>query len=458
MKRVTRVGIEKAESLSDSNVGQRPAYRESNQIKAEGLAYHGRRLSARRTVLCSVAVTLALSAVTAMAAPVTREELAKKGDPSVLRYVSPLLNTKTEGHTMDVEADVKGTDFVTLIVTDGGDSYACDHTDLLDARFVGAGGEKRLTALEWTHEQCGWQATAKNKSVGGDALTVQGKTYADGIGTHSPGLLVFEVPKGMETFKARVALDDSGTKQSNSSSIQFIVYAGIPPADFLGQFRLAGVPNLALQRNMKKVFDQFNAPQETKNTYMLLTRELTEKPKAHGGIYDEATRASQAVNPQATIWETDRDPLDIMARRVRALHDDLAGKTNLSAFKARLAKLEDGAKQTAIEDSQKRLALFCEGDALLREIALKNPLLAPIQRLLFTTREALPPDEGGSGNHMCDQFFGFHATLHGKTTGNGLYVLEKPWSDKPVMRNLIENSVIEGGDRKGQKLGDGGHL
>jgi len=407
---------------------------------------------------------LALATAAGLAAPVevTREELAKKCDPAALRYVSPMLTTKVEGNMLDVEANIKGVEYVTLIITDGGDGFGCDHTDLIEPRFVGPSGEKRLTAMEWEHQQCGWQATSKNRSVGGDKLSVLGKKYDDGIGTHSPGLLLFEVPKGMETFKTRVALDDSGTKQNNPapSSIQFIVYAGIPSADFLSQFRLAKIPNPALQREMLAVFADGNVPRDTKNKYLLLMRELTEKPRAHGGIYDEATRASQALNPQANIWASDRDPLDIMARRVRALHDDLAGngKVSLSAFKARLEKLESGAKQISTDDQKARAALFCEGDVLLREIALRNPLLAPIQRLLFTTREALPPDEFGAGNHMCDQFFGFHATLHGKTTGNGLYVLEKPWSDKPVARNLLENSVIAAGARKGQKLGNGGYL
>jgi dipeptidyl aminopeptidase/acylaminoacyl peptidase len=59
---------------------------------------------------------------------------------------------------------------------------------------------------------------------------------------------------------------------------------------------------------------------------------------------------------------------------------------------------------------------------------------------------------------MCDQYFGFHATSHGTTQGNGLYVLENPWSDHPAARNLLADSVVESGARKGQKLGNGGYL
>jgi len=55
---------------------------------------------------------------------------------------------------------------------------------------------------------------------------------------------------------------------------------------------------------------------------------------------------------------------------------------------------------------------------------------------------------------MCDQFFGFNAIR-----GGGLFILEKPFSDHPTVRNVLENSVCENGRFKGQKLtSDGGFL
>ena len=401
---------------------------------------------------------LAVWVGTCLAGPVTRDELAKRCDPRSLRFVSPLVTAQTEGQGVDVEADVKDTPYVTLIVTDGGDSYACDHSDWLDARFVGGFGEKRLSQLDWVHEQCGWNATAKNKSVGGDGFKVQGKAYADGMGTHSPGLLVYRVPEGAEKFVARAALDDSGVKQGNPgpSSVQFIVYAGIPTLEFLSPLRLASVPDPAARERLEAMMAQYGA--DVAKEYTLLERERTQKPRAEGGIADEATRIEQTANRSAAILPGDRDPLDIVVRRTRALYDDLQSQTDLSAAGAQLAELEKSAQTVAPDDADARLALFKQAQALRRTIALSNPLLKPISRLLFITREALPPDEYNWGNHMCDQYFGFHATLHGTTKGNGLYVLENPWSDAPAVRNLIENSVIEEGARKGQKLGNGGYL
>ena len=403
-------------------------------------------------------VCLAFAGEVCAARALTSEELAQRCDPRALRFVSPLVTAKSAGQGVEVEADVRNTPYVTLIVTDGGDSYACDHADWLDARFTGAFGEKRLSQLDWSHEQCGWNSSAKNKSVAGGGLKVLGQAFADGIGTHSPGLLVYRVPEGAETFKARAALDDSGVKQHAEapSSVQFIVFAGIPSLDLLTSLRLAAVPDPAARERFEALVATFGA--DVANEYLLLRRELTQKPKTHGGVADEATRRAQAADPNAAVLPGDRDPLDVVLRRTRALFEDLKTQTDLSASGERLAALEAAARVVDAADEERRLKLFGEARTLRRAIALENPLLKPISRLLFITREALPPDEFNWGNHMCDQYFGFHATLHGTTKGNGLYVLEEPWSDAPKARNLLENAVVEAGARMGQKLGNGGYL
>jgi len=197
---------------------------------------------------------------------------------------------------------------------------------------------------------------------------------------------------------------------------------------------------------------------ETVKEYRLLQREMTQKPQTHSGIADAATRQKQAFNLQAAILPEDRDPLDVVLRRTRALFEDLAGQVDLAAPGRRLSALEAEAKRLPPDDAAARMACFRETLAVRKAIAFANPLLKPITRMLFITREALPPDEFNWGVHMCDQYFGFHATSHGTTQGNGLYVLEDPWSNRPKMRNLIEDAVIEAGSRKGQKLGNGGYL
>ena len=116
---------------------------------------------------------------------------------------------------------------------------------------------------------------------------------------------------------------------------------------------------------------------------------------------------AECANSQALVWETDRDPLDVVLRRTRALAEDL--KCATTDFDALDALAEETGK-TAPDDADARFALFAKTVRLRRKIAFSNPLLKGIDKLLFVGREAFPPDEYNWGVHMCDQFFGFHAT------------------------------------------------
>ena len=115
----------------------------------------------------------------------------------------------------------------------------------------------------------------------------------------------------------------------------------------------------------------------------------------------------------------------------------------LEGLKARLAKIESAGE--APEPA--RRALYLDARRLLREIAFTNPLLA-IDKLLFITRH----DSAGVF-HMCDQFYGCNAV-----PGGGLYVLCDPFGPNPRLTNLLENSVVQNGRLKGQKLEGGSFL
>ena len=167
--------------------------------------------------------------------------------------------------------------------------------------------------------------------------------------------------------------------------------------------------------------------------------------------FDEKTRAKQTYDPQALLLDTDRDPLDIILRRTLALQKDLASSS--SAYASDLDLLVSEAANIPVDDLLERHAFFMRVAALRRKIAFSNPLLGPITQLLFITREALPP----GSQHMCAQCYGFSATGGGKVKGNGLFHLEKPFSDAPVRHNLTENNLIQNGRMKGEKLSsDGG--
>ena len=157
-----------------------------------------------------------------------------------------------------------------------------------------------------------------------------------------------------------------------------------------------------------------------------------------------------SVNEAACILPCDTDPLVVVLRRTRALLDDLAASVDLAAERAELDALV--AEASAAKDEDGRQALFTRVMNLNRRVALKNPLLKGIDRLLFVTHEPCGFNEWHDGSHMCDQYYGFHGTQNGFSRGDGLYILENPFSEKPVARNILAGKKIEEGAWKGQTL------
>ena len=158
----------------------------------------------------------------------------------------------------------------------------------------------------------------------------------------------------------------------------------------------------------------------------------------------------QAANMQACILPGDSDPLVVALRRTRALIDDLAPSAGLDAERAEFAAL--AADSFAAHDEASRREVFARAMALNRRVSLKNPLLKGIDRLLFVAHEPRGFNEWRDGSHMCDQYYGFHGTQNGASRNDGLYVLENPFSEKPVARNILAGRKIEEGAWKGQTL------
>ncbi len=172
-------------------------------------------------------------------------------------------------------------------------------------------------------------------------------------------------------------------------------------------------------------------------------------------VYDLSRRAvfdahaPETFNRESLVLESDRDPLDIILRRTAALLKDikkLGGAPGLSEREKRLEALRGRAEATEVSSEEARSALFGEVHALRREIAFSNPLLN-FDRLLFIKRHR------STFNHMCDQYYGTF-TL----PGGGLYVLDNPFGDNAVCRDILADSVVESGRLKGQKLDKGGFL
>ncbi len=203
---------------------------------------------------------------------------------------------------------------------------------------------------------------------------------------------------------------------------------------------------------------------EMAKTWRLIARDLAmwDKPRPHATetVPNFQPPESEVVDRQSLIWAEDRDPLDVLLRRTQALAADLQS-ADFGSAAARDAFIKDGDSlatlaadiaKTPVSDEDARYVLFGKLMRLRKSIAWKNPLVRSVRKLLFITRETFPTQELDWGTHICDQFFGFHARSKASTHGDGLYVLEGPFSDNPKLVDLLFEKPVVSGPWKGRKL------
>ncbi|MDP6523783.1 MAG: hypothetical protein QGH15_06130 [Kiritimatiellia bacterium] len=159
--------------------------------------------------------------------------------------------------------------------------------------------------------------------------------------------------------------------------------------------------------------------------------------------------ASQTYRPDSLVSKDDTMPTGIVLRRTEALLADLSKKikpaqskeftSQLSALRKKIEQAGDAAT------AEQKTSLFAELCGLRRRIAFSNPLL-DFDKIVFMKSKY-------TTNHCCDQYFGFNAK-----PGGGIYVLSNPFSDKPVIKDIIGDSVVTRGRLEGKKLDTGSFL
>jgi hypothetical protein len=156
----------------------------------------------------------------------------------------------------------------------------------------------------------------------------------------------------------------------------------------------------------------------------------------------------EVYRKEATILAADRDPLDVVLRRTRALLEDLQRMPEVPDLAAQATALADldRAAESATPGTDGRYALYEQACALRREIAFANPLLNFDEILFLKRHRALY-------NHMCDQYYGINAR-----PGGGICVLRNPFGSNPEVRDILADSMVESGRLKGQTLAGGSFL
>ena len=160
------------------------------------------------------------------------QELAPAAEAA---WAGPLITRQTPGHNQAVDVDITGATTLYLNVRDGGDGIAWDHADWLNPTLSNGTETRGLTDLPWQKATAGWGQAAVNKSVSGAPLTVGGKRYEQGIGTHANSLIEYQLPANYTRFRATAGLDQAGAAQNTGGTLQFLVFIRNPlrpaPAD-----------------------------------------------------------------------------------------------------------------------------------------------------------------------------------------------------------------------------------
>ncbi len=318
-----------------------------------------------------------------------------------------------------------------------------------------------LDDMDLSKSVCGWNKTQSKKTVDNRPLNLRGKTFQRGIGTHPPGSLRVDLDGRGVRFKATLGVDDEVGKQG---SVEFRVVGDgkvlwssgvlrgggeVKPCDV----EIGGVKRLDLIVDTTPdgyAFDHSDwadARIEYTGEKTPGTTLVANPPKPVARYDHRWPPADQVFDKNSLPDPADRDALDEVLRRVGALLEHLKTLPRCPSLKQeeeQLCELKIQAGQIQPSDAQ-RSALMEEACQLRRKVAFSNPLL-DFDKILFIKRHFCPNDER-TGNHMCDQYFGFNAIR-----GGGLFVLEKPFSDNPTVRDVLEHSVCENGRYQGQKF------
>jgi len=115
-----------------------------------------------------------------------------------------------------------GTKKIRMVIDPEG-SNAFDHVSIGDAKLIKDNGDVIwLSDLRPVLARQDWGGLKRNKSVDNNPLTIAGKTYEKGLGTHSSAVLVYKVPDGIARIEGVVGIDDEVGQEGKAS---FKLYA-----------------------------------------------------------------------------------------------------------------------------------------------------------------------------------------------------------------------------------------
>lgn len=146
------------------------------------------------------------------------KKAAPAGNESSSLFQSPKIRASSQQRSHQLSVNIKGLSQIQLHVSDLG---AKDHdwANWINPTFIDANGKR--TPLEKKHvasAKQAWGSLKYNLNTGSKPLTVDGKKYDTGLGTHATSTIVVNVPAGSVSFSALVGLDDGGALSNGNEN------------------------------------------------------------------------------------------------------------------------------------------------------------------------------------------------------------------------------------------------
>ncbi|MCJ7554389.1 MAG: NPCBM/NEW2 domain-containing protein [Ignavibacteriaceae bacterium] len=127
-----------------------------------------------------------------------------------------------EDEAQKIKIDVANYSLLYLVVKDGNDGTKEDHADWADAKFITNNEVIYLSDLEPISWKQGWRELGKDKSVGGNPITIHEKKFKKGLGTHSNAEIIYKIPTNALQFECLIGLDQE-SRSVGSVSFEIIV-------------------------------------------------------------------------------------------------------------------------------------------------------------------------------------------------------------------------------------------
>jgi hypothetical protein len=149
-------------------------------------------------------------------------------------WKSDVISWQKPNQYVDVNINITDATKIYLVVSNAGDDSNWDHADWIEPTLSGSKGKLKLTDISWVKATAGWGGVIMNKTVLGKILTIGGKEYSYGIGTHAVSIIEYDIPEGYTKFTAKTGLDDESVNQGGAT-IKFLIFtqdpSGLKPAD-----------------------------------------------------------------------------------------------------------------------------------------------------------------------------------------------------------------------------------